>query len=90
MTTNFNTNDQIKKMKTKVNRPKIAKETSSGSTRLFQRTSPTTSVNIYFFYFKNIFQTTIRIIKYSTKIMSKYVIAAWQILNQLSICITKK
>ena len=30
------------KMKTKLNRPKIAKETSSGSTRLFQRTSPTT------------------------------------------------
>ena len=36
-------------MKTKVNRPKLAKETSSGSTHLFQRTSPTTSVNISFF-----------------------------------------
>ena len=33
----------------KVNRPKIAKEISSGSTPLFQRTSPTTSVNISFF-----------------------------------------
>ena len=49
MTTNFNTNHQIMKMKTKVNRPKIAKEISSGSTRLSQRTSPTTSVNISFF-----------------------------------------
>ena len=63
MTTDFNTNHQITKMKTEVNRPKIAKEIS-GSTRLFQRTSPTTSVNISFFYFKNIFQTTINIIKY--------------------------
>ena len=35
MTTNFNTNHQIMKMKTKVNCPKIAKETSSGSTLLF-------------------------------------------------------
>ena len=35
----FNTNHQIMKMKAKLNRPKIAKETSSGSTRLFQRTS---------------------------------------------------
>ena len=49
MTTNFNTNQQIMKMKTKVNRPKVAKEISSGSTHLFQRTSPTTSVNISFF-----------------------------------------
>ena len=49
MTTNFNTNHQIMKMKTKVNRPKITKEISSGSTRLSQRTSPTTSVNISFF-----------------------------------------
>ena len=49
MATNFNTNHQIMKIKTKVNRPKIAKETSSGLTHLFQRTSPTTSVNISFF-----------------------------------------
>ena len=56
-------------MKAKGNRPKIAKETSSGSTRLFQRTSAPTSVNISFFEFKNIFQTTINIIKYSTKII---------------------
>ena len=49
MTTNFNTNHQIMKMKTKVNCPKIAKETSSSSTSLFQRTSPATSVNVPFF-----------------------------------------
>ena len=49
MTTNFNTNQQIIKVKTKVNRPKVAKETSSGSTRLFQRTSPATSVDISLF-----------------------------------------
>ena len=48
MTVNFNTNYRIMKMKTKVNRSKIVKETSSGSTRLFQRTPPTTSVNISF------------------------------------------
>ena len=48
MTTHFNKNHQIMKMKTKANRPKIAKETSFGSTRLFQRTSSTTSVNIFF------------------------------------------
>ena len=40
MTTNFSRNHQIMKMKTKVNRPKIAKETSSDSARLFQRTPP--------------------------------------------------
>ena len=34
-------------MKAKVSRPKIAKEISSGSTRLLQRTSPTTSVNFF-------------------------------------------
>ena len=62
MTTNFNTNHQLMKMKAKVNRPKIAKETSSGST-----TSPKTSVNNSFLEFKNIFQTTIDVIKYSTK-----------------------
>ena len=45
MTTKFNTNHQITKMKTKLNRPKIAKET----TRLFQGTPPTTLVNISFF-----------------------------------------
>ena len=64
MTTNFNTNHQIMKMK---NRPKIAKETSPGLTCLFQRKSPTTSVNISFFQSKKNFQTTINIIKYSTK-----------------------
>ena len=32
MTTNFNTN-QITQMKTKVNHPKITKETTSGSTQ---------------------------------------------------------
>ena len=46
MTTNFNTNHQIMTIKAKVNRPKIAEETSSGSTCLFQRTFLTTSVNI--------------------------------------------
>ena len=35
MTTNFNTNHQITKMKTNVNRSKIAKETSPGSSHLF-------------------------------------------------------
>ena len=50
MTTNYNTNHQIMKMKTEVNRLKIAKETSSGSTHLFQRMSPITLVNISFFY----------------------------------------
>ena len=44
MTTNFNANHEIMKMKTKVNCPKIAKEILSGSTRVFQRTSPATSV----------------------------------------------
>ena len=36
MITNYNANHQIMKMKTDVNRLKIAKETSSGLTRLFQ------------------------------------------------------
>ena len=36
-------------MKTEVNQLKIAKETSSGSTGLFQKMSPTTLVNISFF-----------------------------------------
>ena len=47
MTTNYNTNHQLMKMKTEVYRLKIAKETS-GSTRLFQRMSPRTLVNISF------------------------------------------
>ena len=33
-------------MKTKINHAKIAKEASSGSTQLFQRMPPITSVNI--------------------------------------------
>ena len=49
MTTNYNTNHQIMKMKTEVNRQKIAKEASSGSIHLSQRMSLTTSVNISFF-----------------------------------------
>ena len=49
MTKNVNINHQIMKIKTRVNRPKLAKETSSGSIGLFSRTSPTTSVNISFF-----------------------------------------
>ena len=39
MTTNYNANHQIMKTKTEVNRLKIAKETASDSTRLFQRIS---------------------------------------------------
>ena len=35
MTKNVNINHQIMKIKTKVNRPKLAKETSSGSIGLF-------------------------------------------------------
>ena len=69
MTTNFNRNHEITKMKTKVKRPKIAKETSSGLARLFQRTCTTTSVHISL-EFKNIFKkTTINIIKYLTDVM---------------------
>ena len=50
MTTNNTTNHQIMKMKTEVNRLKIAKKIkTSGSTRLFQRMPPTASVNISFF-----------------------------------------
>ena len=49
MTTNSNTNHQLTKMKTKVNRPNNAKETSNGSTHLFQSTSPTTLTNISFY-----------------------------------------
>ena len=37
-------------MKTNVNHPKVAKEASSGSTALFQGTSPTTLVNKYHKY----------------------------------------
>ena len=49
MATNYNANHNIMKMKTKVNRLKIVKETSSISTHLFQRTSPTTMVNTSLF-----------------------------------------
>ena len=61
MTTNFNTILQTTKMnrKSKVNRPKNAKEISFSLTCLFQRKFPTTSVNISFYLFKNISQTTI-------------------------------
>ena len=55
----------------KVNRPTTAKETSPGSTCLFQRTSLTTSVNFPFFKLKIIFQTTINILKYLTKTIIK-------------------
>ena len=49
MTTNYNTNHEIVKMKIEVNHGKIVKETSSCSTRLFQRMSPTASVNLSLF-----------------------------------------
>ena len=55
----------------KVNRPTTAKETSPGSTCLFQRTSLTTSVNFPFFKLKIIFQTSINILKYLTKTIIK-------------------
>ena len=71
MTIKFNAKYQILKMKTRVNCQEITKEILSGSTRLFERTSPTKSENISFFYFKNIFQTAISIIKYLTKIIWK-------------------
>ena len=46
------------------------------------------NIGKYFFLFKNIFQTTLNIINYSTKIMWKWN-GTWQALNQLSIY-TKK
>ena len=67
MTTNLNINRQITNVKTKLNRPKLAKETSSGSIHFFQN-SPT-SVNISFFQLKQFFQTTINITKYPTKLI---------------------
>ena len=67
MTTNLNINRQITNVKTKLNRPKLAKETLSGSIHFFQN-SPT-SVNISFFQFKQFFQTTINITKYPTKLI---------------------
>ena len=65
MTANLDTNHQITKIKTKLNRLKIAEETISGSTRLFQRTPQTTLVNILLI---NCPKTT-NMKKYSTRIM---------------------
>ena len=65
MTTNLNINRQITNVKTKLNRPKLAKETSSGSIHFFQN-SPT-SVNISFFQIQTIFPNNDKYHKISNK-----------------------
>ena len=65
MTTDLNINRQITNVKTKLNRPKLAKETSSGSIHFFQN-SPT-SVNISFFQIQTIFPNNHKYHKISNK-----------------------